>query len=66
MGENNCLVSCDSNGIITFYAIGETKLRNRMLFQTHYKTLSLTKKEEIFPVTAIAFDKYNNLLIIGD
>jgi hypothetical protein len=37
-----------------------------MLFQTHYKTLSLTKKEEIFPVTAISFDKYNNLLIIGD
>lgn len=31
-----------------------------------YQTLSLTKKLEVFPVTAIDFDHYNKLLLLGD
>lgn len=43
-----------------------SKFRNKILFSMEYQTLSLTKKLEVFPVTAIGFDPYNKLLIIGD
>lgn len=31
-----------------------------------YQTLSLTKKLEVFPITALDFDRYNKLLLLGD
>jgi hypothetical protein len=67
LGEHNCLVACDSWGRIIFYSIGENnRFRNKLLFSVDYQTLSLTKKLEVFPVTAIGFDRYNKILLLGD
>lgn len=61
------MVACDSEGKVSFYMVGDSsKFRNKILFSMEYQTLSLTKKLEVFPVTAIGFDPYNKLLIIGD
>jgi WD40 repeat protein len=67
LADHNCLVACDSWGKVIFYSIGEnSRFRNKLLFSMDYQTISLTKKSEVFPVTAIDFDRYNKLLLLGD
>lgn len=67
LGEHNCLVACDSEGKVLFYSVGDnSRFRNKLLFQMEYQTLSLTKKLEVFPITALDFDRYNKLLLLGD
>ena len=38
-----CLVSVDVNGLATFFAIGESKLKNKALVEKQYETESMTK-----------------------
>ena len=52
--------------MLTFYAIGNSKLKNKILIEKQYITESMTKHVEPFPVTAIKFDKENQMLIMGD
>lgn len=38
----DCLVSVDSHGCLTFYGIGENKFKNKILLEKQYYTESLT------------------------
>lgn len=51
---------------MTFYAIGNSKLKNKILIEKQYMTESMTKQLEPFPVTAVAFDKENTMLLLAD
>jgi hypothetical protein len=60
------LIAVDLNGCLTFYGLGDSKFRNKILLEKQYCTESMTKAVEAFPVTALKFDSNQQLLIIGD
>lgn len=60
------LINFDVYGKVTFYGIGDSKLRNKILFEKQYVTESMTQKMEAFQVTCAKFDPNFNLLILGD
>lgn len=61
-----CLISIDSEGNMVFYGIGESKFKNKILFEKQYITESMTKVFEGFPITAIKFEQSSQILILGD
>ena len=66
LDDNECLLSVDGQGCITFYGAGENKFKNKILFEKQYYTESLTNEIEAFPVTALAFYSEESILILGD
>jgi len=40
----DCLLSININGLATFYGIGETKFKNKILFEKQYITESMTNE----------------------
>ena len=61
-----CLISIDLNGNILFYGIGDSKFKNKILFEKQYMTESMTNALEPFPVTAVKFQHDTHILILGD
>ncbi len=53
-------------GLVTFYGIGDSKFKNKVILQKQYITQSMTKVAEPFPVTAVKFDKESQILLLGD
>ena len=62
----DCLLSVSVGGMLTFYAIGNSKLKNKILLEKQYMTESMTKNLEPFPVTAVKFDKDKQMIVLGD
>ncbi len=60
------LISIDVHGLITFYGVGESKFKNKVLFTKQYETESMTNEVEAFPVSYLKFEKESQILIIGD
>jgi ferredoxin-fold anticodon binding domain-containing protein len=61
-----CIVACDSFGILYFIGILKSKFKQKVVLTKTYTTLSLTNKEEAFPVMAIKFFSEQKLLFLGD
>lgn len=61
-----CLISINTNGLTTFYAIGDSKYKNRIMFEKQYMTESMTKVKEPFPITAVKFDRDFKVLLVAD
>ena len=66
MDPYECLVNINTNGVLNFYGIGESKFKNKVLIEKQYMTESMTKHMEAFPVTAAKFDKESQILLLGD
>jgi WD40 repeat protein len=66
LDPNECLLTVDAQGLLTFFGVGENKLKNKVLFQKQYMTESLTNQMEAFPVTALNFYSEESILILGD
>jgi hypothetical protein len=47
-------------------ALGQNKLRNKVVLKIPYKTQSITNKYDMFPVTSIAFHSKRRILLLGD
>lgn len=62
----DCLVAADSIGNIMFFAVGFTKLKNKLLCQKQYMTLSATNSLENFPIQCMSFHSKRGLLLFGD
>lgn len=62
----DCLISINANGLVTFYATGDSKFKNKIVMEKQYEAESMTKNLEPFPVTAVKFDRNYQLLLLGD
>lgn len=62
----DCLVAADSIGVIMLFAVGFTRLKNKLLLQKQYTTLSATNSLENFPIKCMAFHSKRGLLLFGD
>jgi hypothetical protein len=49
------LISIDIHGLMTFYGVGDSKFKNKVLFTKQYETESMTNEIEAFPVSCIKF-----------
>lgn len=67
MSPHDCLVATDSEGMVYFFAYSSDR-KFDVCFKKQYASSSQTnlKKVEPTPVTAIAFDPVDKLLVIGD
>ena len=66
LDPHDCLVAADAYGIIYFIPIGSSKVKNKVVLTKSYRTISLTNKEEQFPITAMGFCPNTNILFLGD
>jgi DNA gyrase/topoisomerase IV subunit A len=66
LDPHDCLVACDSFGILYFIGVLQSKFKQKVMLTKTYTTLSLTNKEEVFPVMAIKFFSEQKLLFLGD
>lgn len=60
-------MTSDSEGYVHFYCVNNGKARTRYLITKKYETTSVVnKKVDKFPVTHIAFNSDNNILLLSD
>ena len=61
-----CLVSITTNGLLTFYGVGNSRLKNKILFEKQYMREWMIKNLGAFPATAVKFDQGRKMLLLGD
>ena len=66
LDPHDCLCATDGQGNVSFYAVHNSKKKNNEILSKGYITKSVSKVDEKFPVTAVAFNSKLKYLILGD
>ena len=66
LDPHDCLFVSDSIGKVYFVGVLQSKFKNKIMLEKEYTTISLTNKEETFPVMAVDFFSDKKLLFLGD